>query len=60
MGRYADVSLDIDDLIQEAKMLKEKLATTAIKLEAFTEQLQANVDRLRQVSAEEQREEQDE
>lgn len=44
--------MDIDDLVREARELREKLALTAVKLEAFTEQLQHNVNRLRDLSRE--------
>jgi uncharacterized coiled-coil DUF342 family protein len=45
-------NVDIDDLVREARDLREKLAVTAAKLDAFTEALQQNVDRLREISTE--------
>jgi hypothetical protein len=46
------MTIDIDVLVREARELRERLAATAALLDVFTEQLQANVGRLRVVSAE--------
>jgi hypothetical protein len=44
--------VDIDELVREAQELRERLAQTATKLDAFTEALQVNVNRLREISEE--------
>lgn len=43
--------MDIDELVREARMLRERLAATAAQLDVFTAQLQSNVDRLREISS---------
>lgn len=42
----------VDDLVREARDLREGMIITAAKLDAFTQALQANVDRLRVISDE--------
>lgn len=43
---------DVDALVRDSRELRERLAAVAAKLDIFTEQLQANVDRLRTISTE--------
>lgn len=44
--------IDVDALVKESRELRQRLADVAGKLDVFTEQLQANVDRLRTISTE--------
>ena len=42
----------IDNLVREARELRARLASTAALLDIFTEQLQANVEQLKEISTE--------